>query len=114
MRKHFGKYCICWKNTIFVKRISLKKINIFKTNTAILKDFFTEWIQNDEQQNSELTKQRNNKTAKLQNSEEQNSDHNKSANVTKERTFVKNGELTIQNMDNFLLGKFAVFLEVKM
>ena len=60
------------------------------------------------------TKQRNNKTAKLQNSEEQNSDHNKTANVTKERTFVKNGELTIQNMDNFLLGQFAVFLEVKM
>ena len=43
------------------------------------------------------TKQRNNKTAKLQ-----NSDHNKTANVTKERTFVKNDELTLQNMENFL------------
>ena len=41
------------------------------------------------------TKQRNNKTAKLQNSEKQNDDHYKTANTTKEPTFVKNGELTI-------------------
>ena len=72
-----------------------------------------EWILNDEQQSSKLTKQRNNKTAKLQNSEEQNSDHNKTANVTKERTFVKNGELTIQNMDNFLLRSIRCFSRSK-
>ena len=41
------------------------------------------------------TKQRNNTTAKLQNGEKQNDDHYKTANTTKERTFVKNGELTI-------------------
>ena len=42
----------------------------------------------------------NNKTAKQENSEitnsgKQNDDHYKTANTTKERTFVKNGELTI-------------------
>ena len=61
----------------------------------------------------------NDKTAKQENSEitnsgKQNDDHYKTANTTKERTFVKNGELTIQNMYNFLLGPFVVFLEVKM
>ena len=41
------------------------------------------------------TKQRTYETGKSQNSEKQNSDHNKTANVTKERNFVKNGELTM-------------------
>ena len=55
-------------------------------------DVNREWVQNSEltkhpTQNSETTKQRNYKT--------QNDDHYKTANTTKERTFVKNGELTI-------------------
>ena len=48
------------------------------------------------------------KTANLQNIEKQNDDRYKTANTTNERTFVKNGELTIQN------NQLAVFLEVKM
>ena len=61
-----------------------------------LAGIFGEWRQKSEQQNSQLknTKQRNNKTVKLLNSEKQNDDHYKTANTTKERTFVKNGELT--------------------
>ena len=69
---------------------------------SILNSKRTEWIQNDKQQNSE------HKTAK-----QQNSKITKQRN-TKQRTFVKNGEFTIQNMDNFLLGQLAFFLEVKM
>ena len=58
------------------------------------------------------TKQRKNETVKLQIGEEQNDDHYKTANTTKE-AFVKNGALAIWDMDNFLLGQLAVFLEVK-
>ena len=44
-----------------------------------------EWIQNDEQQNSELTKQRNHKTAKNK-MENNKTANNKTATITKQRT----------------------------
>ena len=59
-------------------------IYIFFENLKIYSRLL-EWIQNDKQLNSELTKQRNNKTAKLQNSEKQNSDHNKTVNFCEKR-----------------------------
>ena len=58
------------------------------------------------------TKQRKNAIAKLKNSEKQNDDHYKTTKTTKE-TFVKNGALTIWDVDKFLLGQVAVFLKVK-
>ena len=44
-----------------------------------------EWIQNGEQQNSELTKQRNHKTAKNK-MENNKTGNNKTATITKQRT----------------------------